>query len=50
MLLSDQTSKRLIKEVKKRECLWNPENERYSDRYQMAKSWMEIAEVMQLPG
>ncbi|KAF9416950.1 hypothetical protein HW555_005866 [Spodoptera exigua] len=49
LVLSDQSLKKLIKEVKKRECLWNPHHERYNDRYRMAKAWMEIAELMELP-
>ncbi|XP_035433249.2 uncharacterized protein LOC118264737 [Spodoptera frugiperda] len=48
-VLSDHSLKRLIKEVKKRECLWNPHHERYNDRYRMAKAWMEIAELLELP-
>ncbi|KAJ8728424.1 hypothetical protein PYW08_016809 [Mythimna loreyi] len=49
MVLSDHTLKKLVKEIKKRECLWNPNHDRYNDRYRMAKAWMEIADVMQLP-
>ncbi|XP_022830856.1 transcription factor Adf-1-like isoform X2 [Spodoptera litura] len=49
LVLSDQSLKKLIKEVKKRECLWNPHHERYNDRYRMAKAWMEVAELMELP-
>ncbi|XP_047024635.1 transcription factor Adf-1-like [Helicoverpa zea] len=48
-LISDQTVKKLIAEVQKRECLWNPHNDLYNDRYQMAKAWLEIAELLQLP-
>lgn len=50
MVLSDHTLKKLVKEIKKRECLWNPNHDRYNDRYRMAKAWMEIADLMQLPG
>ncbi|CAH0579525.1 unnamed protein product [Chrysodeixis includens] len=49
IIFADHVTKRLIKEVKKRECLWNPDHDRYNDRYQMAKNWMEIAENLQQP-
>uniref|UniRef100_A0A2A4IZC1 MADF domain-containing protein n=1 Tax=Heliothis virescens TaxID=7102 RepID=A0A2A4IZC1_HELVI len=48
-LISDPDLRKLIAEVQKRECLWNPHNDLYNDRYQMAKAWMEIAELLQLP-
>ncbi|XP_075973948.1 uncharacterized protein LOC142975136 [Anticarsia gemmatalis] len=49
MALSDHAAKTLIKEVKKRGCLWDPDDDRYNDRYHMARAWCEIADIVHMP-
>ncbi|CAB3251833.1 unnamed protein product [Arctia plantaginis] len=49
MALSDQTAKILIKEVKKRGCLWDPDDDRYNNRYHMARAWSEIGNLLHMP-
>ncbi|XP_038212314.1 uncharacterized protein LOC119832677 [Zerene cesonia] len=38
----------LIEEVKKRQCLWNPECENYNDRAALSTAWAEICRILNM--
>ncbi|XP_045497273.1 uncharacterized protein LOC123695456 [Colias croceus] len=39
----------LIEEVKKRECIWNPECEDYNDRTIASIAWGQISDILNVP-
>ncbi|XP_063533708.1 uncharacterized protein LOC134744005 [Cydia strobilella] len=47
--MSDSATMKLIKEVKKHGCIWNPEDENYSDRQHLLVAWDEIAKALDMP-
>ncbi|KAJ2939794.1 hypothetical protein O0L34_g17985 [Tuta absoluta] len=46
VLLPERLIPKLICEVKKRECIWNPEDDNYNDRHATMVAWKEIVKVM----
>lgn len=48
--MSDSASINLIKEVKKRPCIWDPDHEYYSERYHLSVAWCEISKILNVAG
>ncbi|KAI5652154.1 alcohol dehydrogenase transcription factor myb/SANT-like domain-containing protein [Phthorimaea operculella] len=49
ILLPEKLIPQFISEVKKRECIWNSDDHRYSDRHATAVAWNEIVKIMDTP-
>lgn len=39
-------TERVIQEVKAHECLWNPQNELYKNKFEKYKAWEEVSEAV----
>lgn len=47
--LTEATVKSLIKEVKKRKCLWDTRDEHYNDRISISAAWAELTALFKIP-
>ncbi|KAI8436330.1 hypothetical protein MSG28_004367 [Choristoneura fumiferana] len=46
--MSDSASINLIKEVRKRPCIWDPNDEYYSERYHLSVAWGDISKILNM--
>ncbi|XP_063533636.1 uncharacterized protein LOC134743935 [Cydia strobilella] len=47
--MSDSDTMKLIKEIKKHGCIWNPDDDNYGDRPELAVAWADVAKTLKLP-
>ncbi|XP_049869588.1 uncharacterized protein LOC126369273 [Pectinophora gossypiella] len=48
-LVSEEMIPTLIRKVRSKECLWNPEDYNYNDRFHTLSAWRNIAKEMDIP-
>ncbi|XP_063618697.1 uncharacterized protein LOC134791577 [Cydia splendana] len=47
--MSDSDTLRLIKEMKKHGCIWNPDDDNYGDRTLLSVAWADAAKTLDMP-